>query len=93
VFFVMQNPCRRQFLASTAAAGLLGLAPGLLVPGKSALAALPTTIRIGTRVIEVNGRPATVFGLTQPDGSHGLTTEAGQRFRVRLESDISTRRP
>jgi FtsP/CotA-like multicopper oxidase with cupredoxin domain len=84
----MQNLCRRQFLASTAAAGLIGLAPGLLVPGTSALAAPPATIRIATRVIEVNGRPATVFGLTQPDGSHGLTTEAGQRFRVRLENDI-----
>jgi FtsP/CotA-like multicopper oxidase with cupredoxin domain len=86
--FVMQNLSRRQFLASTAAAGLIGLAPGLLVPGKAALAAPPVTIRIGTRVIEVNGRPASVFGLTQPDGSHGLTTEAGQRFRVRLESEI-----
>jgi FtsP/CotA-like multicopper oxidase with cupredoxin domain len=84
----MQYLCRRQFLASTAAAGLIGLAPGLLIPGKSALAAPPATIRIGTRVIEVNGRPAAVFGLTQPDGSHGLTSEAGKRFRVRLESDI-----
>lgn len=84
----MQNLSRRQFLASTAAAGLLGLAPGLLVPGTAALAAPPATIRIGTRVIEVNGRPATVFGLTQPDGSHGIFTETGRRFRVRLENQV-----
>jgi len=40
-------------------------------------------------VIEVNGRAATVFGLTQPDGTHGLVTEVGQRFRVRLENRLA----
>lgn len=79
---------RRRFLATTAAAGLIGVAPSLLVPAQAALAAQATTIRVGTRVIEVNGRPATVFGLTQPDGSHGLVSEAGRRFRVRLENQI-----
>ena len=47
---------------------------------RQALATPATTLRVGTRVIDVNGRPATVFGLTQPDGSHGLITEAGRRF-------------
>jgi FtsP/CotA-like multicopper oxidase with cupredoxin domain len=60
----------------------------LLIPGSSALAAQATAIRAGTRVIEVNGRPATVFGLTQPDGSHGLVAQAGQRLRVKLESQL-----
>lgn len=79
---------RRQFLASTAAAGVLGAVPSLLISGRPALAMPATTIRVGTRVIEVNGRPATVFGLTQPDGSHGVITEAGKSFRVRLENQL-----
>jgi FtsP/CotA-like multicopper oxidase with cupredoxin domain len=82
----MQHLSRRQFLASTAAAGMLGSVPPLLIPGRSALAAPATVIRAGTRVIEVKGRPATVFGLTQPDGSHGLI--AGQRLRVNLENQL-----
>ena len=81
----MQYLARRQSLAS-AAAGLLGAVPSLLILGRPALAIPTITIRAGTRVIEVNGRPATVFGLTQPDGSHGLFGEAGKRFRVRLEN-------
>jgi len=82
----MHNPSRRQFLASTAAAGMLGAVPSLLISARPAMAMPTTTIRAGTRVIEVNGRPATVLGLTQPDGSHGLITEAGKRFRIRLEN-------
>ena len=83
----MRYLSRRQFLASTAAAGMLGAGPSLLFSSRPALA-MPTTIRAGTRVIEVNGRPATVFGLTQPDGSHGLITEAGKSFRVRLQNQL-----
>lgn len=79
---------RRQFLASTAAAGMLSAVPSLLISGRPALAMPTTTIRVGTRVLEVNGRPATVFGLTQPDGSHGLITEAEKSFRVRLENHL-----
>jgi len=82
----MQCPSRRQFLAS-AAAGLLGVAPLLPILGRVALAVPTTTIRAGTRVIDVNGRAVTIFGLTRADGSHGLTTEVGQRFQVRLENE------
>ena len=39
-----------------------------------------------TRVLEVNGRPARVFGLTGPDGRPGLRLAAGERFRVDLEN-------
>lgn len=84
----MRHFSRRQFLASAAAAGVVGALPALLTPGRPALAASATTIRVGTRVIEVNGRPATVFGLTRPDGGHGLIAEAGRQFRVRLENHI-----
>jgi len=84
----MRHLSRRQFLASVAAAGAAGALPALLTPGRPARAASATTIRVGTRVIEVNGRPATVFGLTRPDGGHGLITEAGRQFRVRLENHL-----
>ncbi|MDP2357024.1 MAG: multicopper oxidase family protein [Beijerinckiaceae bacterium] len=84
----MGHLSRRQFLASTAAAGILGAVPSPLISGQPALALPATTIRVGNRVIEVNGRPATVFGLTQPDGSHGLIMESGKSFRVRLENQL-----
>lgn len=87
----MKCMSRREFLSSAAAAGLLGAAPALLLPSRAVLAApsrAATTIRVGTRVIDVNGRAATVFGLTQPDGTHGLITEVGRRFRVRLENGL-----
>jgi FtsP/CotA-like multicopper oxidase with cupredoxin domain len=84
----MQQLSRRRFLASTAAAGIIGSVPSLLVPDGPARAAAATTLRAGTRTIEVKGRPATVYGLTQPDGSHGLVAQAGQRFHVNLESHL-----
>jgi hypothetical protein len=76
----MRHPSCCQSLASTAAAGVLGAVPSLLISGRPALAMPTTTIRAGTRVIELDGRSATVFDLTQPDGSHGLITEAGKSF-------------
>lgn len=85
----MQYPSRRQVLASAAAASALAAIPSLLIPARPARGAAVTTIRVDTRVIEVKGRAATVFGLTQPDGTHGLVTEVGQRFRVRLENRLA----
>jgi len=84
----MRNLSRRQVLASTSAVGVFAAVPSLLVPARQVHAAPATTVRVGTRVIEVNGRPASVYGLTQPAGSHGLVSEAGQRFQVRLENQL-----
>ena len=45
----------------------------------------PTTdLIIGKRVLEVNGKPATVFGLTNTSGSQGLVLDAETQFNVRL---------
>ena len=44
-----------------------------------------------TRVLEVNGRPARVFGLTGPDGRPGLRLTAGERFRVDLANETGVR--
>lgn len=85
----MQHLSRRQFLASTAAAGVIGATPSVLIPINTVQANQATTIRVDTRVIEVNGRPATVFGLRQPDGTHGFITRAGEQFRVKLENRLN----
>ena len=45
-------------------------------------------LRLQRRTIEVDGKPASVFGILQPDGTQGLTTEVGKRFRVRVENRI-----
>jgi FtsP/CotA-like multicopper oxidase with cupredoxin domain len=45
----------------------------------------------GTRVLEVNGRPARVFGLTGPNGRPGLRLAAGERFRVDLANETGVR--
>jgi FtsP/CotA-like multicopper oxidase with cupredoxin domain len=49
---------------------------------------MPTVLRLVTRTIEVNGKPASVYGIRQPDGIAGITTHVGDRFRVRVENGI-----
>jgi FtsP/CotA-like multicopper oxidase with cupredoxin domain len=50
--------------------------------------AAPTILRLERRNIEVNGKTASVYGIRQPNGTFGLTTEVGKPFRVRVENDI-----
>jgi FtsP/CotA-like multicopper oxidase with cupredoxin domain len=81
---------RRRFLASAAATGLVGMAASSRFSAvRSAVAAEPEprVLRAATRTIDVNGKPARVFGLLQPDGTSGLVLPAG-RFRIRLENQI-----
>nr|WP_245455231.1 multicopper oxidase family protein [Mesorhizobium sp. M9A.F.Ca.ET.002.03.1.2] len=77
---------RRQFLASTAAASVASTVSSLTGFAGIARAAVPTLLRAETRVIEVAGQAATVFGLLQKDGTHGLFAQAGEDFNVRLEN-------
>ncbi|MCI0735008.1 MAG: multicopper oxidase family protein [Beijerinckiaceae bacterium] len=73
---------RRSFLASTLAAGAVSPARAEIpVPP-------PAVLRLQRRTIEVNGKPASVFGISQPGGVSGLTAETGTQFRVRLENHI-----
>jgi FtsP/CotA-like multicopper oxidase with cupredoxin domain len=84
----MSKPCsRRDFLGAALAAGILPILPG------RARAASPAPKRLvaGTRMLEVNGRPAKVFGLTGPDGRPGIRLAAGERFRVDLANEAGTR--
>jgi FtsP/CotA-like multicopper oxidase with cupredoxin domain len=41
------------------------------------------------RSIQVNGKPASVFDIRQPDGTFGITTDVGKPFSVRLENKIN----
>src|SRR5712691_1995951 len=47
-----------------------------------------TVLHLQRRSIEVNGKPASVFGIRQPDGTFGITTDVGRPFRVRVENRI-----
>jgi FtsP/CotA-like multicopper oxidase with cupredoxin domain len=74
---------RRAALSGGLAVGALGAAA--VLGGANASSSLGwTEIGIEGRVLEVNGKPAKVFALVQPDGIAGLTMMAGDRFRVRL---------
>lgn len=77
---------RRQFLLAGIATGAIGA----LTPLHQASAATPaTTIRAGTRTLDIAGRAATVYGLTRPDGGHGLEARTGDAFDVRLENALT----
>ena len=51
-------------------------------------AAPKTVLQLQRRNIEVNGKPASVFGIRQPNGTFGITTDVGKPFRVRVENGI-----
>ncbi|WP_363619569.1 multicopper oxidase family protein [Mesorhizobium sp.] len=86
--FAMQSISRRQFLASTAAAGAASVVLPL-ISSRATQAAASSIIRAETRVIDVAGRAAKVFGLVQSDGTHGLTMSADDGFRLRLENALN----
>src|SRR6266480_2399163 len=82
---------RRAFLLSAAASTLLpALSRAQTTPATSPDpdTGAPTLLRIERRNIEVNGKPASVLGIRQPDGTFGIRTEVGKRFRVRVENRI-----
>jgi FtsP/CotA-like multicopper oxidase with cupredoxin domain len=78
------NVSRRTVIASTLSAAATGLgltrALGEAVP--------PTVLQLQRRNIEVNGKSASVYGIRQPNGTFGITTSVGERFRVRVENQI-----
>ncbi len=48
----------------------------------------PQLLRLERRDIEVNGKTASVYGIKQPNGTFGMTTEVGKPFRARVENGI-----
>jgi FtsP/CotA-like multicopper oxidase with cupredoxin domain len=85
---------RRDFL-NTSLSGALALgASTTFTPGRALAdttpASLPRKLSIANRTIDVNGKAAKVFGLIQPDGTSGLTFDAGTTFDVALTNDLGT---
>ena len=63
---------------------------GLLLAGRTVSAAQqPLKLAVASRTIEVNGRAATVFGLTGPNDRPGLNLVAGETAEVDLENNLS----
>ncbi len=69
---------RRGFLA----AGAMALA----LPG---FAAQHPRLTIQSRILDVKGRPAKVFGISGPTGKPGLEMVYGERFAIELKNELS----
>ncbi len=74
---------RRAFLT-----GSTGLVLAGMVPSVNA-AAGQKTLRIATRQIEVAGKAATRYGVSEGSGAFGLTLDEGDMFDVRLENGLT----
>ena len=73
---------RRSLLAGTMG---VAMAAGTT---RAARAAGQKVLRLRTRVIDVGGKPATRYGVSQPSGVWGLTLDEGDTFDVRLENGL-----
>lgn len=71
---------RRSLLTATAAFTAYGVAR--TQPACAQAGAIRLTAE--RRVLDVNGKPASVFGLRQPDGTSGIVLDPGKRFAVAL---------
>lgn len=75
---------RRTFLGAAAAVGA-----ATCFPAVPAFAVVPSRkLIVGRRTIEVRGKPAEVYGVTNGNGSSGLVLEPGERFSVALENTL-----
>jgi FtsP/CotA-like multicopper oxidase with cupredoxin domain len=77
---------RRDFL-KTLAIGTVAISP--LSAAVARTSSPVTDLIIGKRVLEVNGKPATVFGLTNHNGGSGLVLDAETQFNVRLLNETA----
>ena len=74
---------RRHFIAG------LGSATALWPLGRAAMAAPDTTsLTVGTRILDVKGRAAKVFGLETTQGKQGFYFEAARRLRLSLTNAL-----
>ncbi|WP_288950605.1 multicopper oxidase domain-containing protein [uncultured Paracoccus sp.] len=82
----MNTISRRGILAAGAAV----LACAHLPRTASAKEAAPLNLRATSRVLDIDGRAASVWGLAGPNGQ-GLTLDPGTRFRVDLRNELDAR--
>ena len=78
------QPSRRSVLLSATAAALTIPA----TPNAQQAAGRQKILRLQTRQIEVDGKPATRYGVVQPSGTYGLTLDEGDMFDVRLDNAL-----
>lgn len=78
---------RRKFIGSAAGAAVMMSLPQSLMRPAFGASEAGDVLRIVRRVIEVNGRPADVFGLIGSGGKSGLSIKAGQAFNVTLRNE------
>ena len=76
----------RRYFSKTLLMGGSGL---MLAGGRVSAAPQPLKLAVVSRSIDVNGRAATVFGLTGPDDRPGLTLAASETVEVDLENTLS----
>lgn len=55
-------------------------------PNKEKPKSIPKTLQIVQQQILINGKPAQIFNIVQPDGTFGYMGEKGQYFDVNLEN-------
>ena len=79
---------RRALLVSGVAALTAPPLPARAQNSTDSAGAAPTILRLERREIEVNGKPASGYGIRQPNGTFGITTDVGKPFRVRVENGI-----
>jgi len=80
---------RRQIVASgVAMAGTIPFLPRAAAASETRTAKL--RLIAGTRTLDVNGKPARVFGLVGPNGRSGITLSPGERFDVDLVNQAGT---
>src|ERR1700728_3199997 len=79
---------RRTFLLSAVATSAATTLARSQTAGADASSVPQTVLRLERRALEVNGKLASVFAISQPDGTSGITTRSGARFRVRVENRI-----
>lgn len=63
-------------------------AAGAIAPPGARAAGGQKILRLQTRQIEVGGKVATRYGVTQPSGAAGLTLNEGELFDVRVENTL-----
>lgn len=48
----------------------------------------PTVLKLQRQTLVINGKPASVYALVQPNGQHGLTFDYGAPFNVRVVNEL-----
>jgi FtsP/CotA-like multicopper oxidase with cupredoxin domain len=80
---------RRQFLIhGSAGVGAASLPLLFGVPAKLRAESPPTELVVGSRVLDVHGQAATVYGITDTHGRSGLTVNQADGFHVRLRNAL-----